>query len=152
AGDIPGAKLLGLTPRALVDASNRYLAAHPAMARWRVQTAAEAQRTRVSRTFTGRRRRLLGDGRSAIREAYNHPMQGGVADILNLATVQIANRAPWATLVYTCHDAAWWAGEASRSVELRAIIEEVVTQEWEIGNVRLAIPVKFKSERVSKVQ
>lgn len=151
AGDIPGAKLLGLTPRALVDASNRYLAAHPAMARWRVQTAAEAQRTRVSRTFTGRRRRLLGDGKSAIREAYNHPMQGGVADILNLATVQIAARAPWATLVYTCHDAAIWAGEASRAVELRGIIEEVVTQEWEIGNVRLSIPVKFKSERVSKV-
>lgn len=147
AGDIPGAKLLGLTAARLVDASNRYLAAHPAMARWRVAVAAEAQRTRVSRTFTGRRRRLLGDGKAAVREAYNHPMQGGVADILNVSTVQIAERAPWATLVYTVHDAAWWACEASRRDELRSIVSDVVTQEWEIGNVRLSIPAKFKPTR-----
>ncbi len=147
AGDIPGAKLLGLTSGGLVAASNRYLAAHPAMAAWRVRIAAEAQRTRVSRTFTGRRRRLLGDGKAAIREAYNHPMQGGVADILNISTVQIAARAPWATLVYTCHDAAWWACPVAERDQLRSIIAEVVTQAWEIGDVKLCIPAKFKPVR-----
>ena len=150
AGDIPGARALGLTPGKLVDASRRYLGAHPAMAAWRVQAATEAQTTRVSRTFMGRRRRLLGDGKGVIREAYNHPMQGGVADILNLCTIRIAEKLGKAgMLVYTVHDSAWWAVKDSMVEEAKGIIYGIITAPWRIGGVEVTFPAKFKPVRVS---
>ncbi len=144
AGNIPGAKQLGLVGSRLVDASNRYLAAHPAMARWREGVAQEVRSTGVSRTFMGRRRRFLGDSMSALREAYNHPMQGGVADILNTTTIQIAKALPYATLVYTCHDSAFWEVEQSKVTEAQPIIKEIVEQTWNINSLRVSIPAKFK--------
>lgn len=148
AGDIPGARQLGLTGPKLVDASRRYLLAHPAMAAWRVQTAADAQATRQSRTFMGRRRRLFGDGRGVVREAYNHPMQGGVADILNICTVRIAAALPHCSLVYTVHDAAWWAVPVGRVDDAKATILDIITASWSIGGVQTRIPAKFKSDRM----
>ena len=144
AGNIPGAKQLGLVGARLVDASNRYLAAHPAMARWREQVAQEVRSTGVSRTFMGRRRRFLGDSMSALREAYNHPMQGGVADILNTTTIQIAKALPYATLVYTMHDAATWEVPADKVINASIVIDRIVTQEWSIGNLKVSIPAKMK--------
>lgn len=149
AGDIPGAKQLGLTTAGLVDASNRYLAAHPAMAAWRIQVAAEAKRTRVSRTFMGRRRRLLGEGQSIVREAYNHPMQGAVADILNLVTIQINDAYRSASLVYTVHDAAWWAVPADSVEAFRQAALPIITQEWDFNGQRISIPAKWKPVRMS---
>jgi uracil-DNA glycosylase family 4 len=143
AGDIPGARQLGLGKADLVRASNRYLAAHPAMAAWRIRTAADARTTQLSRTFMGRRRRLLSGGKAAEREAYNHPMQGGVADILNLVTVEIKKRLPEASLVYTMHDAATW-GVPRESVGALAVMKEVATRQWNIGGIDVSFPAKFK--------
>lgn len=148
AGDIPGAAQLGLNGNGLVTASNRYLAAHPAMAAWRVEVAANARVTGVSRTFMGRRRRLLGEGRAIVREAYNHPMQGAVSDILNVCTVQISEACPGAVLVYTVHDAAWWSVRAGEDASFRRIVNPIITQTWNIGGVHVGIPAKWKDKRV----
>lgn len=147
AGDIPGAKQLGLTGPKLVEASRRYLAAHPAMAAWRVQAAAGAQTTHVSRSFMGRRRRLLGDGRSAVREAFNHPMQAGCADILNLTTIEIARKLPYACLVYTVHDSAWWAVPEQHEAEATQVIAETISRNWNVGGVDVYFPAKLKPVR-----
>lgn len=147
AGDIPGATQLGLTGPKLVLASQRYLGAHPAMAAWRVQVAADARTTKVSRTFMGRRRRLLGEGQGVIREAYNHPMQGAVSDILNLTTVQIAAAAPDACLAYTVHDAAWWAVPITGVDHFKHMVYPIITQAWSIGGRSIAIPAKWKDVR-----
>jgi len=144
AGNIPGAKQLGLVGNVLVGASNRYLATHPAMARWKEGVAQEVRSTGVSRTFMGRRRRFLGDSMSALREAYNHPLQGGVADILNTTTIQIAKALPYATLVYTMHDAATWEVPSDKVAEATSIINAIVTQEWNVGSLKVSIPAKFK--------
>ncbi len=144
AGDIPGARQLGLARKGLIDASNRYLAAHPAMAAWRVQAAADARTTHMSRTFMGRRRRLLGDGKAAVREAFNHPMQGGVSDILNLVTVQIKEELPHARLVYTCHDAATWAVDSSRAERDLSTFKQIATQAWDVKGVKIGFPAKFQ--------
>ncbi len=148
AGDIPGAAQLGLTANGLVTASNRYLAAHPAMAAWRLEVAANARTQRVSRTFMGRRRRLLGEGPASIREAYNHPMQGAVSDILNLTTVQIGEEISYASLVYTVHDAAWWAVPQGTEDEFKSRAYPIITQAWDIGGVQLRIPAKWKPVRL----
>jgi DNA polymerase-1 len=152
AGDIPGAQQLGLTSAGLVAASQRYLAVHPAMAAWRVRVAAEAKTQRVSRTFMGRRRRLLGEGQGVIREAYNHPMQGAVADILNVVTIQINRAFPAATLVYTVHDAAWWAVDAEQVDTFKRVIGPILTQPWSIGARGISIPVKWKPVRYGRMQ
>lgn len=149
ASDIPGAAQLGLTGSGLVLASNRYLAAHPAMAAWRIQAAADAKATRVSRTFMGRRRRLLGEGQSIVREAYNHPMQGAVSDVLNIVTVQIARAVPEAILAYTVHDAAWWAVPVDSVGDFKRTAYPIITQPWVIGGRQISIPAKWKEVRVS---
>lgn len=149
AGDIPGASVLGLGKYELVQASQRYLTAHPSMAAWRVQAAADARANGVSRTFMGRRRRLLSGGQAATREAFNHPMQGGVADILNLVTVRIARELPDATLAYTMHDSAWWAVPAHASEESFASIRSIVEDVWDVQGIKIGFPATFK--RVSVV-
>jgi len=150
AGDIPGAKQLGLTPKQLVVASNRYLLAHPKLAAWRVKVEAEARTSKVSRTFMGRRRRLLGDGRGIVREAYNHPMQGAVADILNTVTIRIAQEVPAATVVYTVHDAAWWALPKVEVQRGELAIQHVLQEAWDVEGRRISIPVKWKTPRVGE--
>lgn len=148
AGDIPGARQLGLSKRGLVAASQRYLAAHPDMAAWRLVAANDAKASRVSRTFMGRRRRLLGEGQGIVREAYNHPMQGGVADILNVSVIKIAEALPQATLAYTVHDAAWWAVPQGQEQHAKEVIHSIITAPWDIAGVKLAIPAKFKEDRI----
>jgi DNA polymerase I-like protein with 3'-5' exonuclease and polymerase domains len=143
AGDIPGAKQLGLDKHRLVAASNRYLAEHPAMLAWREGVAREVHTTSVSRTFTGRRRRLLGKGASALREAYNHPLQGGAADVLNITTIRIANALPYATIVYTMHDSATWTVPAERAQEAQTVIQGIVDEPWDIAGLKVKLPVKF---------
>jgi uracil-DNA glycosylase family 4 len=150
AGDIPGARQLGLTGSKLVDASNRYLSAHPAMSAWRAEIAATVNKSHEVRTWTGRRRRLLGDGNAALREAYNHPMQGGAADILNLTIINICAKLPYATVVYTMHDAATIEVPAVYSMEAMAIIKAEVEREWDIEGIKVSIPAKFKPILVGK--
>jgi len=144
AGDIPGAKQLGLDGPKLVAASNRYLTAHPAMSRWRSELAASVSRSHEVRTFTGRRRRLLGDGNSALREAYNHPLQGGAADILNLTLISICSKLSYASVVYTMHDAATIEVPVHMLSEAMGIIKTEVEREWDVEGVKLSIPAKFK--------
>lgn len=148
ASDIPGAAQLGLSGKGLVDASNRYLAAHPAMAAWRIRVAAEAKTQRVSRTFMGRRRRLLGEGAGIVREAYNHPMQGAVADILNVVTVDIKRAYPKASLVYTVHDSAFWAVSVDKVDVFKSTVEPLVTRQWQIGGRNVGFPIKWKPTRM----
>jgi uracil-DNA glycosylase family 4 len=151
AGDIPGAKKLGLTSKTLQDASNNYLNAHPKLKAWRLETEGEARRTRESRTFMGRRRRLLSDGRAAIREAYDHPMQGAVSDILNTCIIEIEDYLETSSihggLVYSTHDAGWIAVPLALLDGVQAQVLEIINQPWDIGGVRTVIPAKLKEVR-----
>lgn len=144
AGNIPGAKQLGLNGSKLVDASSRYLAAHPAMARWREGVAVQVRSTGVSRTFMGRRRRLLSTGPAALREAYNHPLQGSAADVLNTTVIAIHRRLAYATMVYTMHDACTWEVPEAKVSEAAAVIKAIAEQPWDVNGVKVVIPVKMK--------
>lgn len=148
AGDIPGAKALGLTSSLLVRASNRYLAQHPQKAEWRRQIAMDATQTRISRTFAGRRRRLLGDGKKAIREAFNQPMQGGVVDVFNTTFVQITEQFPWLEYAYGMHDSQNWACPLERIGETILPLRQLVTQVWDINGVKTRFPATFKPKEL----
>lgn len=71
-------------------------------------------------------------------------MQGGVSDVLNLVTVEIKKRLPYASIVYTCHDAATWEVPAERAHEAKEVMAEVATKAWDVQGVRVAFPAKFK--------
>ena len=144
AGDIPGAKVLGLTAAKLVQVANRYLAAHPAKAAWRLRVAGEARTTRESRTFCGRLRKLMGDSQQIVREAFNHPMQGGVADIFNLTYVRILTELPSLRWVYGMHDSQWWACPQERVQETWPRLKALVEAAWDVAGVTVAFPATWK--------
>jgi DNA polymerase I-like protein with 3'-5' exonuclease and polymerase domains len=147
AGGIPGAKQLQLTPEKLIAASNRYLKADPDYSRWRLAQARKAVKDREVRTSSGRRRLLLGDERAAIRESYNHPNQGGVADVFNLTVVRIANTIPGVHFVYGMHDSQIWAVRSEDYDAAREQIQAIAEREWEINGQKVIFPASFK-ERV----
>ena len=147
AGNIPGAKQLQLTPAKLVAASQRYLKSDPDYYAWRNKQAALAVRTRCVRTFTGRRRLLLGDDQAAIRESFNHPNQGGVADIFNLTVVEISETYPEYRFVYGMHDSQVWSVPSEQYEEAKSAIQKIAEKEWLINGQRVVFPASFK-ERV----
>lgn len=143
-GDIPGAKGLGLTPRHLVQAANRLLAAHPAKAEWRQRVAKEAIETGVTRTFMGRKRILLArDAGPRKREAYNHPLQGGVRDIANVTFLQVAQAFPEMTFAFEMHDSQKWACPEGRVGVILPKVREIVEQEFYVYGTKLTIPATF---------
>ncbi len=145
AGNIPGTRALGLDADRLVEASDRYLAAHPALPPYWEKVEAEAERTNMVRTFMGRPRRLTSIYQAARnREACNHPMQGGVADIYVQTALLVKRAAPWARLVFGAHDAMWWQVPVARRMEFLALYVPLVTREFTINGLRTSFPAEFK--------
>jgi len=148
AGDIPGAKTLGLTPEKLVAASESYLNAHPAKRAWRQQTEAQAERDRISYTFMGRPRRLTGQFKGQrIRAAYNHPHQGAISDINNHLILRIKAALPYAIYKWGAHDSQWWAVPVEKVYEAYSTMREILAQPWDCYGRELVIPSTFKEVR-----
>lgn len=145
AGDVPGAKHLGFTSARLVRAANSFLASHPAKAAYRRRIREEALRTRTIRTFLGRRRKLSGEPEDIIREAFNHPMQGGVADIFNLTLIRIRESLdPKVKWVVGCHDSQTWACLEQDYTYCRSVIQEIILQPWSVYGVSVVLPATFE--------
>ncbi len=150
AGDIPGTRALGLNADGLVDASERYLAKHPALPVYWARIAAEAERTGMVRTFMGTPRRLTSPWKNArAREACNHPMQGGVADIYSTTALLVKATAPWARLVFGAHDAQWWQVPISRRLEFLARYAPIVEREFTINGQQVSFPADYKFKDVA---
>ena len=149
AGGIPGARTLGLDSYKLVQASNRYLAAHPNKAKWRQDAAlylATCRGTPFASTFLGRKRKLLGGGNARLREYFDYPMQASVSDILNLTVIQCVQEFPWLELMYTMHDSLWLQGEPRKVEKAWPRLREIAQQEWDIHGVKTRIPATFKQQ------
>lgn len=150
AGDIPGTRALNLDVDLLVGASSVYLDRHAAIPEFWRAVETEADRSRMARTFMGRPRRLTSPYRNARnREASNHPMQGGVADIYVQTALLIKAAAPWARLVYGAHDAQWWQIPVARELEFVTIIAPIVLREFEINGRRVHFPAEFKRKEAA---
>ena len=148
AGDIPGARLLGLDRERLVEVAGRYMDAHPAIPDYWRRLEDEIERRGVVYTFMGRPRRLTSPWRNArIREGCNHPCQGGVSDVYTSTAVAIKRAAPWARFVYGAHDAQTWQVPKDRAEEFRALIEPIVTREFDVHGVPTRFPAEFKAVR-----
>ena len=145
ATDIPGVKQLGLKASDLVRGSRQYLSRHPRIRQYWQTLESDAISKRESRTFMGRRRRLLVDGRNAIKRlAYNHPMQGGVSDIFNLTMVKIANALPNAIFAYGVHDAQKWAVKEDDYDRAWQVAYDIVHEPWDVNGKKVIFPATFK--------
>lgn len=149
AGGIPGAAALGFNRRRLIEASERYLAAHPALVVYWREVEECAKRYGVVYSFMGRPRRLTNkDPQARIREACNHPVQAGVADLYIETALLVKRAAPWARLVYGSFDSQWWSVAAEREDEFTALYQPIVQRTVTIHGRDASFPASFK-RRVS---
>jgi DNA polymerase-1 len=168
AGDIPGAKQLGLTAAKLQQAANNWLLAHPAIRTYWARVEQQVRQHLWTQTWTGRKRRYqsLSPGHllsrtipaSVMREACNHPIQGGVACLKNLCIIEILERCPWMSLAKEQHDAFWLECPEEREAESWPVYQQVVQQPRVIEGVTIQFPADFKrylpngtSEKVARL-
>jgi len=99
---------LNLTMAQYKVARTNWMNAHPMYKRWADKMKQKANKERISETFMGRKRILMGGSRDIEKQAMNTPIQGGAADLINIATVRVFDRlqteAPGSTLVLQIHD------------------------------------------------
>ena len=150
AGDIPGARQLGLDGKKLVQAADRWLAAHPAIRLYWARQDEQIRTQGFTQTWTGRKRRYMSIGpdrripQGVFREGANHPIQGAVADLKNITMLELLERCDWLTLAKEQHDAFWLECPLEREAETWPVYQEVVQREREIEGVRMAFPAEFK--------
>jgi hypothetical protein len=124
-------------------------AADPDLTSWWQETAETARRTRLSRTFLGRPCRLLGPPDKIVRQAFDHPMQGGVADIANRVIAQIAAERPDMEFVEQTHDSQTWQTVDGPPEVAIAGLRPYAEQVWDINGYPISLPASFKVVRLS---
>jgi DNA polymerase I-like protein with 3'-5' exonuclease and polymerase domains len=146
AGDIPGTRaLFGNDTQRLVDASEAYLALHPAYPVFWAKVDAEADSTGLVRTFMGRPRRLTSPWPGARRrEASNHKMQGGVADIWITTALLVKQAMPWARLVFGAYDSMWWQIPEDRQIEFLGLYAPIVERPLMVNGHSVSFPADYK--------
>ena len=146
AGDIPGAKRLGLTQKDLLQMSLARQAMFPRLYQWQNEVVEVGSRTGETRTWDGRRRRYLGRGNTYLRgEMLDHPMQAGVQGIETVIFLSIANYfGRDALFKYGMSDSQTWAFCASRYEEARVKVRELAQPTLVINGVSMTFPASFK--------
>ena len=143
----PGAASTGLTAIQLVRASQAWVNAHPAIKRFWSQIERTALKHRQLRTFLGRRWNFLGHDLKRIqRQMADFPMQGAVADIMNITLIQIKKAlGDRVRMSYTMHDSLKLQVRdniATIDSDIQTI-KGIAEQEWDVGGVKMSFPVEM---------
>lgn len=150
AGDIPGAKALGLSKEGLVSASKNYLRAHPALVGYWRRLDDTIRRTRIVRSFEGRKRFLNGDIKALkgavpaiCREGTNHPIQSGGVDWSNTLILSIDRACTdlSVTFLYGSFDSHVWQVPEAFEVPFRERVMEITARPWHIDGRPLDLPI-----------
>lgn len=145
AGEIPGARTLGLTRHALVRMAHAEAALFPRLTQWQREFVERAMERGETRTWFGRRRRYLSHrGVYKKGEMLDQPMQAGVQDIAMLTFLEIKDRFGADTIFkYGKHDSQKWAIRRDRFDEITPEIRRIVTQARNIHGVMVEFPATF---------
>ena len=152
APSIPGASSLQVAPSVLVAASKRWINLHrPIKNFWRkLQTT--ALQKRQLRTFLGRRWNFLSHDRKRIlRQMYDFPMQGGVADIKNLTLIAIKDAlGDRVRLYYEQHDSLKLGVKITECLEDDVqTIQKIAERLWDVNGTVVSFPVEMHRRRIS---
>ena len=146
APSIPGAASTGLSSVQLIRASQAWINAHPAIKRFWSNIERTALKHRQLRTFLGRRWNFLGHDLKRIqRQMADFPMQGAVADIMNITLIQIKEAlGDKVRLSYTMHDSLKLQVRDSIATVDSDIqmIKEIAEQEWDVAEVKMSFPIE----------
>jgi len=146
AGDLPGAKRLGLTQKDLMQMSLARKAMFPRLYQWQNEVVEVGARTGETRTWDGRRRRYLGRGNTYLRgEMLDHPMQAGVQGIETVIFLSIADYfGQDALFKYGMSDSQTWAFCAPRYEEAKVKVRELAQPRLCINGTWMDFPASFK--------
>ena len=146
AGNIPGAKKLGLTSKDLLQMSQNRAAMFPGLNQWQSTVVADGSRTGTTRTWDGRRRRYLGRGTTYLKgEMLDHPMQAGVQGIETVIFLAIADYFKMDALYkFGMHDSQTWAFYAPRYEEAKLKVRELAQPTITIAGTSMYFPASFK--------
>jgi DNA polymerase I len=131
------ARQTGLSLRQAEQFIEQYFRVFSGVRAWLDRTRAEATRTGVVSTLTGRRRRIEGleggDPRTmanALNMAVNTPLQGTAADLLKLAMIRVGAELPRrrlpATMLLTVHDELVFEVDEGAVEEVRTVVKQVM--------------------------
>ena len=146
APSIPGAASTGLTAEQLIRASQNWINAHVAIKRFWSSIERTALRNRQLRTFLGRRWNFLGHDLKRIqRQMADFPMQGAVADIMNLTLIRIKETLGSSVrLSYTMHDSLKLQVRKTSAFDIEvATIKAIAESPWEINGLDISFPVEM---------
>ena len=80
-----------ITFKKFKEADEAFFAKNKVLHEWQEKVKEIARKTRVSQTFLGRKRILMGEINQIERQALNTPIQGGAAGIINRVMVKLDN-------------------------------------------------------------
>ena len=149
AGDIPGAKKLGLKSKDLTEIATRDAAMFPRLLSWQEETARKGALEGLTRTWYGRRRCYLGRRGAYLKgQMLDHPMQAGVADLMMLTFLEIKEAyGDDVYYVYGKHDSAIWAIREEKWEEIVPGMRAIVTKERLVNGRLASFPASFKERR-----
>jgi len=146
AGDIPGAKRLGLTSKALMQMSLARAVMFPRLNQWQNEVVVVGSKTGETRAWDGRRRRYLGRGSTYLRgEMLDHPMQAGVQAIETVIFLSIVSHfGRDALFKFGMSDSQTWAFHAPRYEEAQEKVRELAQPRLCINGAWMDFPASFK--------
>ena len=150
AGSIPGAAVLGLTSKDLVQMAYARAAMFPRLIAWQNEVAETGSKSGETRTWAGRRRRYLSRGTTYTRgEMLDHPMQAGTQDIEHMIFLAIpAHVEPDYLIKFGSGDSQTWAFREPRYEEAKVKVREIAQPRLQINGTWMDFSASFK-ERVA---
>ena len=89
----------------------------------------------------GRRRRGTRPlSSTALRELANHPLQGGVRDVMNTNLLAIKMACPGTRLVFEMHDAVYLACPVEKAAATVPVVTDLLNREWVVNGTRTRYP------------
>lgn len=146
AGDIPGAKVLGLKSKQLVEMAHKRANLLSKLILWQEETSRKGSLAGETRTWYGRRRCYLGRRGAYLKgQILDHPMQAGVVDLMMLIFLEIKESLnDDCYYVYGKHDSAIWAIRQDRWKEAVPLIKSIVSHPRLINGRTVSFPASFK--------
>lgn len=138
--EAPGLDDIGLSRQQAVEAARMFLASKPKLMAWKRVVSAECIRTKESRTFLGRRRKLFGSRDDMAKQGLNHKIQGAVSQVMDLTIKGVLGALDQARLIVQAHDGA--KVQLPISVSPRAAydtVRPIVEKTWDVEGT----PVTF---------
>ena len=132
---------LGLKREDIMKFGRQYLRSKPEMVSTKRKVWDEAIRTNVAYTFLGRRRRLFGEAKDKMKQAWSHRVSGSNSDMMNSNIIMLQKEFPESHLVLNSHDGEIIAFPVStKPGDALARAKPIVERTWDVDGYKMVVP------------